>query len=121
MSSGRESVSALSPKHHPSVTTPAYSPCCCTAQQGEHMRSFTIGLFASTAFATQPALAQQAPVQLAAAEESVIVVFGEGETRQVQQVEATDIQILTPGTSPIRAIEKLPSVNVQASDPFGSY
>jgi iron complex outermembrane receptor protein len=85
------------------------------------MRSFTIGLLASTAFVAHPALAQEAPVQLAAAEENVIVVFGQGETRQVQQVEATDIQILTPGTSPIRAIEKLPSVNVQASDPFGSY
>ncbi len=87
------------------------------------MRNLTIGLLASAAFLAQPAFAQQAPVQLAAAEEedSVIVVFGQGETRQVQQVEASDIQILTPGTSPIRAIEKLPSVNVQASDPFGSY
>jgi iron complex outermembrane receptor protein len=89
------------------------------------MRTITIGLLASTAFATQPALAQEAPVQVAAAvaaaEDNVIVVFGQGETRQVQQVEAADIQSLTPGTSPIRAIEKLPSVNVQASDPFGNY
>lgn len=52
---------------------------------------------------------------------SDIVVFGKGETRQVQQVESQDIQILTPGTSAIRAIEKLPSVNVQASDPFSNY
>jgi iron complex outermembrane receptor protein len=28
---------------------------------------------------------------------------------------------LLPGTSPIRAIEKLPSVNIQAADPFGNY
>lgn len=50
-----------------------------------------------------------------------IVVYGKGQTRQVQEVSAAAIQVLTPGTSPIRAIEKLPSVNIQASDPFGDY
>ncbi len=54
-------------------------------------------------------------------DEEAIVVFGKGETRQVQEVEALDIQLLTPGASPIKAIEKLPSVNVWASDPFGDY
>ncbi len=64
-----------------------------------------------------PALAQ-APGE---GDEEAIIVFGKGETRQVQEVEALDIQLLTPGASPIKAIEKLPSVNVQASDPFGNY
>jgi iron complex outermembrane receptor protein len=50
-----------------------------------------------------------------------IVVFGKGETRQVQEITAQDIRTLTPGSSPIKAIEKLPSVNIQASDPFGNY
>ena len=50
-----------------------------------------------------------------------IVVYGKGETRQVQEVQAAEIKLLTPGTSPIRAIEKLPSVNIQASNPFGNY
>lgn len=88
------------------------------------MRNLTISLLASAAF-IQPVLAQEAPAapdQYAdAGQAAEIVVFGRGETRQVQEVQAKDIQILTPGTSPIRAIEKLPSVNVQASDPFGNY
>ncbi len=50
-----------------------------------------------------------------------IIVYGEGQTRQVQEVESEDITILLPGTSVIRAIERLPSVNVQAADPFGNY
>ncbi len=71
----------------------------------------------AVAFAA-PALAQ-APDDSADAE--AIIVFGKGETRQVQEVSALDIQLLTPGASPIKAIEKLPSVNIQASDPFGNY
>jgi iron complex outermembrane receptor protein len=70
------------------------------------------------------ALAIGAPAMAQAPDDSeaeAIVVFGKGETRQVQEVDALDIQLLTPGASPIKAIEKLPSVNVQASDPFGNY
>lgn len=93
------------------------------------MRKSVVSLLLSTAFIAQPAFAQVAITasaeDKAAAVESAdtteIVVFGKGQTRQVQEVEAADILILTPGTSPIRAIEKLPSVNVQASDPFGNY
>ena len=55
------------------------------------------------------------------AETADIVVFGQGQSRQVQRIKAEDIQILTPGTSAIRAIEKLPSVNIQSADPFGNY
>ncbi len=50
-----------------------------------------------------------------------IVVFGRGETRQVQELGGSQIQILAPGTSPLKAIEKLPSVNFQSADPFGNY
>jgi iron complex outermembrane receptor protein len=92
------------------------------------MRRFAAILLASTAMLAQPALAaaegeaaDAAAAEGAADEAGDIVVFGQGETRQVQQVEAADILILTPGSSPIRAIERLPSVNIQASDPFGNY
>jgi iron complex outermembrane receptor protein len=51
----------------------------------------------------------------------VIVVFGKGETRQVQDVTSKELLILAPGTSPLKAIEKLPSVNFQSADPFGTY
>lgn len=86
------------------------------------MRSFTAYLLASTAFIAQPAQAQEVASNTSAeSAPQEIIVFGRGETRQVQEIEAADIRILMPGSSPIRAIEKLPSVNVQASDPFGNY
>lgn len=50
-----------------------------------------------------------------------IVVLGFGETRQTQTVSAQDIALLTPGTSPLKAISKLPGVNFQSADAFGSY
>ncbi|KPL68585.1 TonB-dependent receptor [Erythrobacter sp. SG61-1L] len=53
--------------------------------------------------------------------ENEIVVYGKGETRQVQEISSDDIVTLVPGTSPLKAIEKLPSVNFQSADPFGNY
>ncbi len=50
-----------------------------------------------------------------------IVVYGRGETRSVAQVGADDIRLTTPGSSPFKAIEKLPGVNFQSADPFGVY
>ncbi|ATE67227.1 TonB-dependent receptor [Rhizorhabdus dicambivorans] len=86
------------------------------------MRKLSTCLLASVAFCAQPAWAEDAapPAADAGAGEE-IVVFGKGEVRQVQQVDAAEIRILTPGSSVIKAIEKLPSVNIQASDPFGNY
>ncbi len=87
------------------------------------MTKFAACLLASAAFLAHPAFAEEvAPPAVAdnGADEE-IVVFGKGETRQVQEVDAAEIRILTPGSSPIKAIEKLPSVNVQSSDPFGNY
>jgi iron complex outermembrane recepter protein len=90
------------------------------------MRKAVIPFLLSAAFVATPAFAQvnagTAPVSADdAGEADEIVVFGKGETRQVQEVDSQDILILTPGTSPLRAIEKLPSVNFQAADPFGNY
>ncbi len=50
-----------------------------------------------------------------------IVVFGRGETRQVQTLTATQLEQYPAGTSPLKAIEKLPGVNFQSADPYGSY
>ena len=50
-----------------------------------------------------------------------IVVIGKGETRQTQTLTQGDIALLVPGTSPLKAIEKLPGVNFQGADPFGAY
>ncbi|HYE49141.1 MAG TPA: TonB-dependent receptor [Azospirillaceae bacterium] len=58
----------------------------------------------------------------AAAEEELgeIVVLGRGEARQVQTIAPRDIAA-PPGTSPLKAVAKLPGVNFQAADPFGAY
>ncbi|WP_420146142.1 TonB-dependent receptor [Sphingobium sp.] len=87
------------------------------------MRITTALLMASTAIISTPAFAQDtAPADaVAAAAGAEIIVFGRGETRQVQEIAARDIVTLTPGTNALKAIEKLPSVNFQSSDPFGNY
>lgn len=87
------------------------------------MRKFTIALLATSALFAQSASAAEVAAETADAsgEADAIVVFGKGETRQVQEVKAADIAVLLPGTSPIRAIEKLPSVNIQSADAFGNY
>jgi iron complex outermembrane receptor protein len=50
-----------------------------------------------------------------------VIVLGRGESRQVQSVTAQQIDHLPPGTSPLKAIENLPGVNFQSSDPYGAY
>lgn len=50
-----------------------------------------------------------------------IIVIGRGQTRQVQQIGQADIAVLPAGTSPLKAIAKLPNVNFQSADAFGAY
>jgi len=86
------------------------------------MRITTALLLASTALAPLTAFAQDAaPADAAPDAGAEIVVFGRGETRQVQELQSKEITVLTPGTNPLKAIEKLPSVNFQSADPFGNY
>lgn len=87
------------------------------------MRRTTFALLLTSTIIAAPAFAQDAlPAADAAAPDSAeIIVFGRGETRQVQEITSRDIVTLTPGTNALKAIEKLPSVNFQSSDPFGNY
>jgi iron complex outermembrane receptor protein len=50
-----------------------------------------------------------------------ITVYGKGEVRQVTEIGAKDIQLTTAGSSPFVALRKLPGVNFQSADPFGTY
>ncbi len=50
-----------------------------------------------------------------------MIVFGANEDRQTQILTTEDLQQLAPGTSPIRALNKLAGVNFQAADPYGAY
>lgn len=86
------------------------------------MRKITFILLAGVTFGSVPVFAQENIVPAADnSDEPAIVVFGRGETRQVQEVTSKELLILAPGTSPLKAIEKLPSVNFQSADPFGTY
>ena len=71
---------------------------------------------------TDPAPTDPAPTDADQANASGdVVVLGFGQSRQVQTVTAADLDRLTPGTSPLKAISKLPGVNFQSADPFGAY
>ena len=70
-----------------------------------------------SALSTQATFAQQIPVNTI----EEVMVLGRGETRQVQVIGATQIDRLPAGTSPLKAIEKMPGVNFQSADPFGAY
>lgn len=50
-----------------------------------------------------------------------VSVVASGETRQVQKISIVDIQALPPGSSALKALDKLPGVNFQSSDPWGAY
>jgi iron complex outermembrane receptor protein len=84
------------------------------------MRSLISILLVSSAL-TSAAMAQNAVSPDAEAEADTIVVTGRGQSRQVQELTTASLEVLAPGTSALKAIEKLPSVNFQSADPFGNY
>jgi iron complex outermembrane receptor protein len=65
--------------------------------------------------------ADPAPAAPTAENPSDIVVLGFGESRQVQSIDAADMERIVPGASPLKGIEKLPGVNFQSADAFGNY
>lgn len=81
------------------------------------MRALFVLALASSTCLSSPALADDENAE----ESSEIIVYGKGETRQVSEIRQADIEILSPGTTALKALEKLPSVNFQSADPFGAY
>ena len=71
------------------------------------------------AHASEPVSAEAATTMAAAPQ--VVEVMGQGQSRQVQNVSRGDLVKAIPGASPLKALEKLPGVNFQSADPFGSY
>jgi iron complex outermembrane receptor protein len=67
--------------------------------------------------AATPAAAQQTKITTT----ETVVVTAPGEFRDEQELQSTAMIEETPGTSPIKALAQLPSVNFQAADPYGSY
>ena len=85
------------------------------------MRSIATILLASAALWVMPATAQSVIADADASEAAEIIVIGRGETRQVQEISQADIAPLVAGTTALKALEKLPSVNFQSADAFGAY
>ncbi len=54
-----------------------------------------------------------------ATELEALVVFGGGQSRQVQIVPGKELSVLPPGSSPLRLVSRLPSVNFESADAFG--
>ena len=75
-----------------------------------HAATDTVDTTGSAATATTDAVATED-----------ISVFGQGQTRQVQNITQADLQQEPAGTSPLKALEKLPGVHFESSDPWGSY
>ncbi|MBM9400729.1 TonB-dependent receptor [Gluconacetobacter azotocaptans] len=61
------------------------------------------------------------PAALPPRSSEAIVVFGAGASRETQTVSRTAISQYVPGTSPFKALSKLPGVMFTTSDPLGSY
>ncbi|MFN3229908.1 MAG: TonB-dependent receptor, partial [Asticcacaulis sp.] len=70
-----------------------------------------------------PAMADttKAPEAPVAADVQEVVVYGQGQSRQVQALKEADLALSVPGTSPLKALDKLPGVSFQSADPFGAY
>lgn len=83
------------------------------------MGAAVMALVAGLATAAAAADAASAAEEASGVEE--VVVLGRGEARQVQTVAGAELALETPGASPLKLVEKLPNVNFQAADPFGSY
>lgn len=66
--------------------------------------------FASNAFAQDT---QNEPIN--------VTIFGQGKTRQVQDITKDDLMKVLPGSSPLKTLDKLPGVSFQSADPFGAY
>lgn len=71
--------------------------------------------------AVQAQTAATAAAAPAVATSGEIVVYGRGQTRQIETLTPKQIEAAVPGTSAIKVLSTLPGVNYQSSDAFGSY
>jgi iron complex outermembrane receptor protein len=79
---------------------------------------FRILGIAAAVFAT---LAPYAASADSAVDTDTINVFGQGQTRQVENIKRADLEKAAPGSSPLETLAQLPGVNFQSSDTYGAY
>jgi len=80
-----------------------------------------VAVAALVAGSAQSAVAAEADAVAEGAAVEEVVILGRGETRQVQSVAGAELSLEAPGASPLKLVDKLPNVNLQSADPFGSY
>lgn len=84
-----------------------------------------LALAAATAASAAPDASPADPALAAkvgkARELEAVSVVASGETRQIQTVSSEDIKALAPGSSALKALDQLPGVQFQSSDPWGAY
>jgi iron complex outermembrane receptor protein len=82
----------------------------------------TLALALTGVLGVGSAAAQSVPAQPEPVfEVEEVVVFGIGQTRQQASITEAAIAVEAPGTSPLKAIERLPGVSFQSADAFGAY
>jgi iron complex outermembrane receptor protein len=79
--------------------------------------ALTGALFLPTAVQAQAVVSEPGD----AAQLDEVVVFGVGQSRQQTSITEAAIAVEAPGTSPLKAIERLPGVSFQSADAFGNY
>ncbi|MGE8249031.1 MAG: TonB-dependent receptor plug domain-containing protein, partial [Stenotrophomonas bentonitica] len=79
-----------------------------------------LALCAANAHAADVDATAAANVALSAQTLDTVSVIGQGETRQVQRITAVDKEVLPPGTSGQKILDRLPGVSVQSNDAFGA-
>ncbi|MFZ1084953.1 MAG: TonB-dependent receptor [Terracidiphilus sp.] len=90
-----------------------------------HISSLALFVFLGAAAAAAQGPVPEAPDAEAAqpkvSNTETVVVTAPGEFRVEQEMQSTALLEEAPGTSPIKSIAEMPSVNFQAADPYGSY
>jgi iron complex outermembrane receptor protein len=71
--------------------------------------------FASAAFAADEV------VTTADGELDAVIIYGQGQSRQVQTVDEAQMAQAVAGVSPLKVLDLLPGVTFQSADPFGAY
>ena len=66
-------------------------------------------------------LAHAAEADTVSTDVEAVVIYGEGQSRQVQTVRAEQLSDAVAGVSPLKVVDMLPGVTFQSSDPFGAY
>ncbi|WP_420238101.1 TonB-dependent receptor [Telmatobacter bradus] len=83
--------------------------------------AFTGAAFAQQSASLPPDTAQKNNPQPKITTSDTIVVTAPGEDRVEQEIPLTVLKEETAGTSPIKSLSQMPSVNYQSADSFGSY